>query len=135
MMAKFSATDVKVTINGTNVSTYLAEVDLKLESDEQETTAFGTAWRSKIGGLSTASLTLSWLQDFASGGPHSVITPLWNTLATVVVAPTSASLSATNPAGSGLFLVNDYGFSASVGDVATIDTTWPSSGTVAWATS
>lgn len=133
-MAKFAATDVKVTINGTNVSTYLAQVELDLEADEQETTAFGTLWRSKIGGLSTGSLTLSWLQDFGAGGPDLLLQPLWNTLATVVITPTSSAVSGTNPSRTGLFLVNDYGFSASVGDVNTIDTTWPSSGTITYAT-
>jgi hypothetical protein len=40
-MAKFAATDYKVTINGTNFSTSLNSVELALESDDLETTAFG----------------------------------------------------------------------------------------------
>lgn len=133
-MAKFAATDVKVTINGTNVSSFLTQVELSLEADEQETTAFGTLWRSRIGGLSTGSLTLSWQQDFGASGVDVLIQPLWNTLATVVITPTSSAVGPTNPSRTGLFLVNDYGISASVGDIATLDTTWPSSGTITYAT-
>lgn len=129
-MAKFAATDVKTTINGTNFSAYLAQVELSIESDDLETTAFGGAWRTRVGGLAQASLTLSFLQDFTSG-PDATLQPIFNTLATVVISPTSGTPSATNPTYTGVFLVNQYSpIASSVGDVATFDVTWPSSGTV-----
>jgi len=134
-MAKFVATDYAITINGTNFSTSLAAVELTIESDDNETTAFGTEWRSRVGGLKQASVTLEFHQDFGSNSVDATLWPLLNTLATVVIKPTSSSASATNPTYTAVCLVNQYQpFASSVGDLATLSVTWPVSGTVTRAT-
>lgn len=134
-MPKFAATDYKVTINGTNLSTALNSVELSIESDDLETTAFGGEWRTRIGGLKNGSVTLSFLQDFGAGAVDATLYPLFNTLATVVVTPTSGTVNSTNPSYTAVCLVNQYmPFASSVGDIATLSVTWPTSGTVTRAT-
>lgn len=135
-MGKFSATDYKITINGTNFSTNLNSVEFAIESDDLETTAFGGEWRTRVGGLKTGSVTLSFMQDFGAASVDATLFPLLNTLATVVVVPTSGSVSATNPSYTATCLVNQYSpFASSVGDIATLSVTWPVSGTVTRGTS
>ena len=130
-MAKFVATDYKVTINGTNLSTFLNQVELALESDDVETTAFGGTFRERIGGLKSGSLTLQFMQDFAASSVDATLFPLFNTLATVVITPTSSTVTATNPSYTAVCLVNQYTpHASSVGDLATFSVTWPTSGTV-----
>ena len=130
-MAVFVATDYKISINGTNFSTNLTKAELSIESDDVETTTFGAGWRSRVGGLKNASLTLSFNQDFGASSVDATLFPLLNTIATVVILPTSAGTSATNPSYTGTFLVNQYSpISASIGDLATFDVTWPGAGTV-----
>jgi hypothetical protein len=130
-MAKFAATDYKITINGTNLSTSLNSVELALESDDLETTAFGTTFRERIGGLKTGSLTLQFMQDFGASSVDATLFPLLNTIATVVIVPTSSTVSATNPSYTASCLVNAYSpHASSVGDIATFSVTWPTSGTV-----
>lgn len=134
-MAKFAATDYKITVNGTNFSTNLNSVELAIESDDLETTAFGGEWRTRVGGLKSGSVTLSFMQDFGASSVDATLFPLLNTLATVVVTPTSSSVSATNPSYTATCLVNSYSpFASSVGDIATLSVTWPVSGTVTRAT-
>jgi predicted secreted protein len=134
-MAKFAATDYKVTVNGTNLSTNLNSVELSIESDDLETTAFGGEWRTRIGGLKNGSITLSFLQDFGAASVDATLFPLFNTLATVVITPTSGSVNSTNPSYTATALVNQYmPFASSVGDIATLSVTWPTIGTVARAT-
>ena len=134
-MAKFAATDYKVTINGTNLSTSLNSVELALESDDLETTAFGGTFRERIGGLKTGSLTLQFMQDFAVGAVDATLFPLFNTVATVVITPTSGTVSTSNPSYTALCLVNSYSpHASSVGDIATLSVTWPTTGTVSRAT-
>jgi hypothetical protein len=134
-MAKFVATDYSVTVNGTDFSTSLASVELTVESDDVETTAFGGEWRTRVGGLKQASLTLEFHQDFGAASVDATLYPLLNTIATVVVKPTSDSVGATNPTYTATCLVNQYQpFASSVGDLATLSVTWPVSGTVARAT-
>ena len=134
-MAKFVATDYKVTINGTNLSTSLASVELPIEIDEQETTAFGSEWRTRIAGLKSGSITLEFHQDFAAGALDSILWPLLGTNATVVVVPTSGTVTASNPSYSGQFLVTSYTpYASTVGDLATVGITWPLSGALTRAT-
>ena len=134
-MAKFVATDHKITINGTNFSDSLNSVDLTIQTDEVDTTTFGGAWKTVTGGLRSGSLTLNFYQDFASGSVDAVLWPLLNTAATVVISPTSTAISATNPAYTAVCLVSQYQpFASTVGDLATLSVTWPTSGTVTRAT-
>jgi len=134
-MAKFAATDYKITVNGTNFSTSLNSAELALESDDLETTAFGGTFRERIGGLKTGSVTLSFMQDFGAASVDATLFPLFNTLATVVIVPTSGTVTATNPSYTSVCLVNQYSpFASSVGDIATLSVTWPTSGTVTRAT-
>lgn len=133
-MAKFVATDVKTTINGQDFSDHIAAVTIDISSDEIETTAFSSnGWRTRIGGLKDASITLDFHQDFATSGSGAVDSTIWTnfgSLATVVVTPTSGSVTATNPAYTGVYLVSQtQPVASTVGDLATMSVTWPSAGT------
>jgi hypothetical protein len=134
-MAKFAATDYFVSINGTDFSTNLNSVELAIEADDLETTAFGQGFRTRIGGLKQASLTLNFMQDFAAGSVDAILSPLLATLATVVIKPTSGTVTATNPSYTMTALVTQYSpFASSVGDIASLSVTFPVSGTVTRAT-
>jgi hypothetical protein len=134
-LAKFVATDYKVTINGTNLSTSLASVELPIEIDEQETTAFGSEWRTRIAGLKSGSITLEFHQDFGAGSIDATLWPLLGTNATVTVVPTSGTVTATNPSYSGSFLVTQYTpYASTVGDLATLSVSWPLTGALTRAT-
>lgn len=134
-MPKFVATDYKITINGTNFSDSLQSVDLTVQTDEVETTTFGGAWKTMTGGLRSGSVTLNFFQDFGAGSVDAVLWPLLNTAATVVITPTSSSVSSTNPSYTATCLVSQYQpFASTVGDLAALSVTWPTSGTVTRAT-
>ena len=135
-MAKFVATDYNVTINGADFSSSLAAVTLDITAEEQETTAFGSSYRSRVGGLKDASLTLDFHQDFGAASVDATLFPLLGTNATVTIKPTSGTVTATNPTYSGIFLVTQYQpYASSVGDLATLSISWPlASGSVTRAT-
>ena len=134
-MAKFAATDYFVSIGGTVFSDTINSVELTEEADNLETTAFGSTWRTRIGGLKQASLTLNFMQDFSAGSVDAVLNPLLGSIATVVVKATSGTVSATNPTYTMTALVTQYSpFASSVGDIATLSVTWPVSGSVVRAT-
>jgi hypothetical protein len=134
-LAKFVATDYKITINGANFSNSLASVELPIEVEEQETTAFGSQWRTRIAGLKSGSITLEFHQDFAASSVDATLYPLLGTNATVVVTPTSGTVTATNPSYTGTYLVTQYSpFSATVGDLSVLSVTWPLSGELTRAT-
>lgn len=134
-MAKFVATDYSITINGTSFSTSLAAATLDITAEEQDVTSFGSSYRSRIGGLKDASVSLDFHQDFAAASVDATLFPLLGTQATVVIKPTSGTISATNPTYSFNCLVTQYQpFASSVGDLATLSVSWPVSGEVTRAT-
>ena len=134
-MPKFAATDFNVLINGANFSTSLNSVELTLSADDLETTAFGGEWRTRIAGLKSGSITLNFMQDFGATSVDATLYPIFGSNATVVIKPTSATVSSTNPAYTAVALVTAYSpYSSSVGDIATLSVTWPTTGTVTRAT-
>ena len=130
-MAKFAATDFDITIDGTDFSDSLAAVTLDISREQLEITAFGDTARRYIGGLQDSSVTLSFHQDFASGSvDETIFSNLGGTVA-VVVKATSGAVSATNPSYSfNALVVQSTPFSSNVGDLATMDVTWPVDGAI-----
>ena len=125
-MAKFVATDYRITINGTDFSSSLAAVTLDVSAAEQEVTAFGDTFVQRISGLKDASISLDFHQDFGAASVDATLWPLLGSNATVVIAPTAGATAATNPAYSGVFLVTEYQpYASSVGDLATLSVSWP----------
>lgn len=129
-MAKFAAVDHKITVAGVDFSANLNSVELSETADELETTAFGSTWRTRIGGLKTGSVTLNFMQDFGAGSVDATLNPLLGTIATVVIQSASGTVSATQPKYTTECLVTQYSpFASSVGDIATFSVTWPTTGT------
>ena len=134
-MAKFFAKDYKITVGTTVISEDIASVTLDITADEVETTAFGSTYRSRIGGLKDASVSLDFHQDFGAGAVDALLFPLLGSTVAVKIAPTSGTVTATNPEYRFTALCTQYQpFAGAVGDLATLSVTWPVSGEVTRAT-
>lgn len=134
-MAKFVATDYDISIGGTDFTSSIASVSLDIEVDEQETTPFGSTYRTRIGGLKNASVTFDFHQDFASGSVDETLFSNLGTDVAVILKPTSGAVGADNPTYTFNALVTQtQPFASSVGDLATLSVTWPVNGEVTRAT-
>lgn len=134
-MSKFVTTDYSITLGTTDFSSSIAAVTLEVSADEQETTAFGNTFRTRIAGLKDASLTLEWHQDFGADSVDATLWPLLGSEVSFTILPQGGTVSATNPSYSGTALVVQYSpLDSSVGDLATLSTTWPVTGEVVRAT-
>jgi len=93
---------------------------LNYEIDSVETTAFGSTGHKFAGGLQNNSLDIEFMQDFAAANVEATIYPLVGTTTTVVIKPTSAAVSATNPSYTltGTFLAAHTPVAAAVGELA-----------------
>lgn len=134
-MATFTLTDVSVTINSVDLSDWVTSVTLSVEVDDQEDTAMGDTYRSRIGGLKSFKLDIDFNADFGASAVDQTIWPLLGTSTTFIVKPTSGANSTTNPAYSGSVLVTEYTpIDGGVGDLATTSVSWPGTTTLARAT-
>ena len=135
-MSRLVLTDASVVINGINLSEFITIVAISTSDDVVETTGFGTGGAStRVAGLTDNSVTLEFNQDFATSGPEVTInavgSSLVGTTTTIVVKPTSGSVSASNPSYTFSAVVAEWQpLSAAVGELATVSTTWPISGNI-----
>ena len=119
-MAKIVLTDATVTVNSVALSDLSNSVTLTYERDSVEDTAFGSSGHTFTGGLQNNSCEIAFMQDFASTKTEATIYPLVGTTTTVVIKPTSAAVSATNPSYTltGTFLASHTPVAAAVGELA-----------------
>jgi len=135
-MAKIVLTDAKVTINSVNLSDHLASVTLDTKTDVVETTAFSNTAKTRVAGLQDHSVTLEFHQDFAASNVEATIYPLLGSATTVVVQPTSSSVTTSNPTYTFSAVVSEWQpLKGGIGQLATASVTWPISGTITKATS
>jgi hypothetical protein len=139
-MAKTSFKDGYLAINGTVLSNYASHIDIDDSADEIDFTGFSTNGYKEIGqGLKDATINVTWFQDFAASGVHSILQPLYASGGTfsVEVRPTSAAVSATNPKATMTGRLYSYaGIAGDVGDALTMDIAIRNAGTagLVWGT-
>ena len=130
-MPVFFAQDFKVTVGTVNLSSFVTSVSLEMNVDEVETTAFGSAARTRIAGLRDGSVSIDFNQDFAAGAVEATLYPLLGTIATVTLVPTSGTVTATNPQYAVPCMISqNVPINGQIGDLVTLSVTWPTSGTV-----
>lgn len=128
-MAKFVALNVPVTVGTTVLTDHVARVSVELSADAVDSTAFGgNGWRENLGGLKQGSVSIDFHQDFAAANVNAVLAGYFGSTANVVVGGTALGTAAL---GTAVCLINDFKPHASaVGDLATQQITWPTSGAV-----
>ena len=138
-MATFVLYDASVSIAGTDLSDHVRSVTVDSGQAMQDDTAMGDTFQSNAAGLATWSMTFEFLQDYASSKVDSVLNSqlgIGTTAPTIVVKPTSGSVSSTNPSYTGSGVLESYNpVSGSVGDQAMAAATFQSASALTRATS
>lgn len=135
-MAKYVVTRTKVTLNSTDISDSVASATLELTAADVDVTDFGSGgWTKVIGGLKSGTVSLDFHNDYGVGGINTLLNPLVGSLATVTLNPDGTAPSSTNPTITAVVLVNSVSpVSGAVGDLATFSVSFPTSGSVTFAT-
>ena len=129
-MAKLVLTNSNITIGGTDVSANVASVQIETSVDEVETTAFGPGnGKTRVGGLLDTTISLSMHNDYSA--IEGLVYPLIGSTTTVVVKPNGTAVSTANPSYSATILVTGWSaVNGAVGELNTVDVSWPVSGPV-----
>lgn len=134
-MAKYVLKDPKIVFAGSTITSSCASVTINLEADDVETTAFGSEWRTRLGGLKQGTVDFEMHADFGAGGIDSLFFPNLGGTVAVSVQPAGTTLSATSPAYNFDCLVTEYNpIDGAVGDLATTSVSLPITGPVTRAT-
>lgn len=130
-MPRIVLTNVSVVFGTTDLSSYCTSVALNTTYDIVETTGFGDTAKKRIAGLADNSVSFEWNQDYAVGALEATIYPLLGTAVTVVVKPNATAVGPTNPSYSFSALISEWQpLSGGVGELATVSTSFPISGTI-----
>ncbi len=139
-MAVYVWKDATISVNAKDLSDHCSQVTVEDTANEVDQTPFSvSAYSVQNIGLKDATITATFFQDFAASSVHATLQPLYASGGTfdVVVKPTSASASPTNPSvtlKSRLFAYGGIG--GAVGDSANLDVSFRNAGTagVVWGT-
>lgn len=131
-MAKYVVTNPSVTLNGTALTSNIAEATLTLNAAEVDVTNAGSnGYKEVVGGLKSGELSLTIHRDAAAGSIDQTIVGLIGSLATAVVKPAGTATSSSNNAFTAVVLVTGYTpVAGAIGDLAVATVTYPISG--AW---
>ena len=118
----------KITVNGTDLSTWCTSVSLNDAKDEVDVTGFGETYREFLPGLGDASIDATFLQDTASGAVDATLYSMYtsNTAGTVKVTPNTAGTIVYT------LVAKVYSYppvSGGVGDANSIDVQFRNAGT------
>ena len=128
-MATFVLYDASLTVEGVDLSDHVRSVTVDAGQNMVDDTAMGDAFVSNAAGLATWSISLEFLQDYATGEVDATLEPLLGigTTAALVVKPTSGSVTGTNPSYSGTGILESYNpIGGAVGDQAMASATFQS---------
>ena len=138
-MATFVLYDASVSIGGVDLSDHVRSVTIDAGQNMADDTAMGDAFVSNAAGLATWSISVEFLQDYASSKVDATLQPLLGiavTPPTIIVKPTSGSVSSTNPSYTGSGVLESYNpIGGSVGDQAMASATFQSASALTRATS
>lgn len=125
-MAKFVLKKPVITIDGTNLTKRINQVDVDMPDDEVDMSTFGSDYKETEMGLRDAAIGLGAFQDFAAASVDAVLWPLKNESKKfiITVQAQEGEPSATNPCYvMGGKLYNYKPISGSVGEASTTDPT------------
>lgn len=131
-MSKLILTDASITINSVDLSDHCSKVTIDTKKNQVDVTSFGATNTEYALGLGDATIAVDFFQDYASS---SVDATLWSvyqggTAVSIVVKPTSAAISSSNPSYTMSGLLPEYmPIDGSVGAASTISVTFINGGT------
>lgn len=123
-MAKIVLKDCSITIDAVDLSDHISSVTIETTFDEVDVTGFGSTYKEILQGLGDATITLAVFQDFDAASVDATLWPLSQSGEgfVVVVKPTSAAVSATNPSYTMTGVLLNYNpIAGAIGEASTTD--------------
>jgi hypothetical protein len=138
-MAKFVLKDAEIVINAVDLSEWVNSTTLDVNPDLPEANTMGTFFKVRLVGLSDATLSVTFTQNFDSGAVDATLWPLVNQDAPFVVtamANKTDGIGVTNPKFTMDAVLGTYQpLQGTIGDTALVNATFPSSGALVRSTS
>lgn len=115
-----------VTVNSVALTGWCTAAVFTQRYDQLEATVFGDSSRNFTSGLGNHEISLTLYSSYAASATYATLKDLVGTTTTVIVKPTNAADSATNPGFTltGTFLAELPVVNAALGELGTFDITF-----------
>jgi hypothetical protein len=115
-----------LTVNAVDLQDQTTSATLNVKFDALESTAFGGSSRVYTAGLGDHELTVELFMSYAATETYATLAALVGTATTIVMKPTSAAVSATNPSFTltGTYLETLPVIDATLGELSSISLTF-----------
>ena len=109
-MAIYNLRDASVVYNSVDISNRVRSVTVTMNAEDLDATAMGATSRAHVPGLRDDRFELELFQDHAAGSVDATFSAQLGVAAgvVIVVKPTSAAVSATNPSFTATVVLLDY---------------------------
>lgn len=134
-MAVVALTNEYLALNATDLSNNIKGAVLTVDTAALDATVMSDGWQVQKAGVKSGTLQIDFLDDFATGETDAVLWPLFGTLVTFEVRPDAGAVSTSNPKYTGSVLISSITVGGKHGELPMKSLTFPTSGTVARATS
>lgn len=96
---KFVIRTPEITVNEVDLSSHVSSVTIEQTTDEVDVTGSKAKAKEILPGIPDATITLNFWQDFDAGSVDATLQPIYDAAeaTSVVVKPSEAAVSATNP--------------------------------------
>lgn len=114
-----------VTVNGVDLSDHVTAVTINQSFEELDVTKMGDNSRVYTKGLESGSVSISFLNDYATGEVAATLQSRWGLVTDVKVKPLNQAISTQNPEYQMQVLINNLTpVAGDVGSISTQDVTW-----------
>lgn len=126
-----TAAYVSITGPGT-IHDHCSKAELTVDVEEKDITTFAdSGWKAVMGGLKSGQLALSLKNDIAVGALDDDFWAILGTNVTFEIRLTQSAVSTSNPKYTGTVFIKEWKpLNGSVGDVAELDVSFPTSGAI-----
>lgn len=133
-MAFVAGKNLFFSLNGNNISAYCDSIDVERKIDSIDTTTFGQAGHTYLGGMTDGSIKVSGTYDSSASGPKAVFEPIMaaGLLVSAIYRPEGTGTG--KPTETFSVLVTSYKESSKAADMIKWDGEMQISGTVTTAT-
>lgn len=133
-MATFVLYDAHLSVAGTDLSDHVRSVTIDAGQNLVDDTAMGDAFVSNAAGLATWSISVEFLQDYATSKVDATLEALLGigNTAALIVRPTSSAKGSANPEYTGTGILESYNpIGGAVGDQSMASATFQSASALA----
>lgn len=131
-MAALVWRDAFLSVNDKNLSAYVQELTLNYSAEQLDATVMGDDTRVNKGGLKNWSVDATFKQILTTNGPEDVLFNLVGSSCTIVIKPTNAATTDSNPSYTGVASLENYSpGGGAVGVLHQASATFQNAGTLA----